>query len=214
MDFREPRVRGTPNPHASCLWPSRHGEQLPFPSPLADVLERRSQRTFAVPSLGALSTLLWHTARCEETSSSPLGFDLQLRPTPSAGAIHPIHILLEHPRDRAWARYDPKTHRLEFLAEPGALPGLRAIAAEYVAPGDGCLLFFVAELGMTAAKYENPESLVWRDAGVLQGSLALVAPRAGLSLCFLGLTGSAAAASLNEQGELHGVGVAIVGAPL
>lgn len=212
MRFPEPIVRQTPVPYEPIAWSFQRLEQLSIPGPLCAGLARRSLRTFAAPSLSALSALLWHAARCQETLPSPLGFDLQLRPTPSAGAIHPIHILLELPPNKAWARYDPVTHQLQVLSEPRALPSLRRMAEDYVRPNDGCLLAFVAEPGMTRAKYDHPESLIWRDAGVLQGVMAMTAPQTGLGLCLLGLTGDEAIGSLSDQGQLRGVGVAIVGA--
>lgn len=214
MRFPEPIVRPTPVPYEPITWSFQRLERLSIPGRLSDSLTRRSLRNFAAPSLAALSALLWHAARCQETFPSALGFDLQLRPTPSAGAIHPIHILLELPADQCWARYDPIMHQLQVLSEPRALPNLRRMAEDYVHPGDGCLLAFVAEPGMTGAKYEHPESLIWRDAGVLQGVVAMTAPQTGLGLCLLGLTGDEAITSLSDQSQLRGVGVAIVGAPL
>lgn len=212
MRFPEPIVRPTPAPYAPIAWSFQRLEQLSIPGPLHTGLARRSLRTFAAPSLSALSALLWHAARCQETFPCPLGFDLQLRPAPSAGAIHPIHILLELPADKAWARYDPIIHQLQVLSEQRALATLRRMAEDYVRTDNGCLLAFVAEPGMTGAKYDHPESLIWRDAGVLQGVMAMTAPQTGLGLCLLGLTGDEAIASLSNQGQLRGVGVAIVGA--
>jgi hypothetical protein len=72
------------------------------------------------------------------------------------------------------------------------------------------VLAFVAEPGRTAAKYEDSDSLVWRDAGVLQGMLCAVAPAVGLEVCLLGPTGDEWVSRLAGEGQLRGVGLARV----
>lgn len=72
-------------------------------------------------------------------------------------------------------------------------------------------MLFAAEFGKTAAKYRYPESLVWRDAGVLQGALTLTATALGMSFCLLGITGNPWIGDLADQGQLMGVGAAIFG---
>lgn len=212
MRFLEPVVRESPSTYQPYSWSFEQTIGLPIPGPLENDRKRRSTRAFAPVSLLSLSKLLWYAARCEETISSQLGFELQLRPAPSAGAIHPIHILVELSPAHPWSRYDPVLHQLQVLSEPRALKELRSNAERYVDPGDGCLMAFVAEPGMTEAKYANCESLIWRDAGVLQGVVALTAARADLALCLLGLTGDHAIVSLSGGCQLQGVGVAILGA--
>ena len=174
---------------------------------------RHSHRTFAPVPEALLGALLWHTARTKEAARSPLGFQIEHRPTPSAGAIHPIHLVIQLTDEESWARYNPQNHSLDLLAKDDSLFQPLVDCSEQVVPrGGGHLILFVAEPGKTAAKYENPESLIWRDAGVLQGSLALVAAALGLNYCLLGITGNPWVAQLSDQGKLQGVGVAILGA--
>jgi len=213
MRFLEPRIRTALAPYTRFQWQVERAELLPPAQRLDDEQERRSRREFNAPLMTNLSTLLWHSARCQEVLPAPAGLDLQLRPLPSAGAIHPIHLLIEHPEARTWARYDPRAHSLEHLSDVDSLAMVRATAAEYVDPGDGITLVFVAEPGLTEAKYEDAASLVWRDAGVLQGAIALLAPQAGLACCLLGLTADRFVAPLSKQHELVGVGTAILGTP-
>jgi hypothetical protein len=73
------------------------------------------------------------------------------------------------------------------------------------------LLLFAAEPGMTSAKYENAMSLVWRDAGVLQGHLAMAAEAIGLNFCLLGVIGEPWIGALTDEPGLVGVGAAYVG---
>lgn len=80
-----------------------------------------------------------------------------------------------------------------------------------VAPS-ATLLLLVAEPGKTAAKYLNPDSLVWRDAGVLLGYLSLAAEALGLAFVPLGATGDPWAGTLVDEAGLTDVGAALVGA--
>jgi hypothetical protein len=158
------------------------------------------------------SLVLWHSSRCQQTADSPFGFQLQQRPIPSAGAIHPIHVILSVP-GLGWSRYNSISHSLEALDLPADWSAtLESKCNELVAIEDGSLVLFVAEPGMTAAKYDEFESLVWRDAGILQSAFAVVAAAANCNLCLLGITGNPWAAALDQQGQLTGVGVAILGA--
>lgn len=142
-----------------------------------------------------------------------MGFFLQKRPVPSAGAIHPIHLLVKKQGDDTpWARYNPLTHALDVIGPVAdVLKDLCAEADQVVPAQSGTMLLFVAEPAMTAAKYESSDSLVWRDAGVIQGALAIVAESLALNYCLLGITGDPWVGRLSEQCQLVGVGLAAVG---
>lgn len=216
MNFLEPVPRVAPIKYSKVSWPVSGMVELPIPSIKESIwpplTPRRTTREFGPISLEEVGGLLWHTARCQETEPSDLGFDLQFRPVPSGGAIHPIHVLVEHSGSQ-WARYEPLTHQLQLLDPQIDLQGLHTAAEAVLEPGQGRLLAFVAEPGMTQAKYDHWESVVWRDAGVLQGAMVLVASQLKLNMCLLGLTGHQYVAKLGGEGQLGGVGMAIVGSP-
>lgn len=179
---------------------------------LAQVLaSRRSTRVFPYLSIQRLGDLLWHTCRVLESSPSSYGFELLKCPYPSAGAIHPIQLLLFHSDMLLWTRYNALTHSLEVIHPQAPLDGLRQRFCEFMPIGDGTLVVFVAELGLTSSKYAHPDSLIWRDAGVLQGTLALVAHALNIGLCLLGGTGDPWVSNLSEETRLMGVGMAILG---
>lgn len=186
----------------------------PWPVDLAAVLStRRSRRTFDAVPLSTLGALLWQTSRTLAVAPSPYGFELQQRPTPSAGAIHPIHLVLQVPGTKAWARYNTRTHRLDLLGSAGqVLDGLLGHVAGLIDPGAGSIITFVAEPGLTATKYDHPAALFWRDAGVLQGTLAVVAEALSTSFCLLGATGNPWVGELADKGKLIGTGLAVLGA--
>ena len=51
----------------------------------------------------------------------------------------------------------------------------------------GTIIWFVADLARSGARYKNPESLAWRDSGALLATISLVAEGMGLNCCGLGL---------------------------
>jgi hypothetical protein len=159
--------------------------------------------------LGILFSL---TCKVRVTAISQMGFLLSTRPTPSAGAIHPIHVVVHLPGSQVLHRYDPFTHALVELACEIDTATLRRELNEIVDGEDGVLLMFVAEPGLTSAKYADAQSLVWRDAGILQGYFSMAAEALELNFAPLGVTGEPWASRLVNQEGLVGVGVAYVGA--
>ncbi|WP_123863478.1 hypothetical protein [Burkholderia plantarii] len=84
-----------------------------------------------------------------------------------------------------------------------------------VLPGsNGALLTFVADMARPASAYAHCETLVWRDAGAMLQTLALVATLFGLSFCPLGLLGSEVVSALPLSEQLLAVGAAAIGLPV
>jgi len=214
-----PLPHNTPQNYVPFKWPAGDVEQLVKPNlaiqSFVDVLgARRSQRTFGPLTDHDLSTLLWLSCRAVSSWESGYGYTLSLRPAPSAGAIHCIHVLIGTADGSYWRRYDPISHALVAMAnnEP-ANADLHASVCEVLDPVDGMIVQLVAEPGKVAAKYENPSSLIWRDAGALIAHLGLAASYLGLNCCALGIDGNAWASMLDPGRRLAGVGVMLVGSP-
>lgn len=200
------------------VWPAGETRTLGLPAAsdgpgLFNVLDgRRSRREFAPLSHSDLSALLWHTARSQGCMTSALGFDLEQRPTPSAGAIHPIHIVVRGPRDNNGWKYDSRAHSLiEIPGSMATLEGLAQHCNQLVPAPEATQVFLIAEPGKTLAKYKDGCSLIWRDAGVILGVMAIVAEGLGLGFCPLGITGEPWAGDLAPKGVLAGVGIALAG---
>lgn len=220
-DLGTPSPRDAVAPYEPIHWPAAQAVRLPFEVPAAQpgvtlaLARRRSCRHFAPTArsdiLAALGTLLGSTCGVVRGPSIDVaGTNLSQRPAPSAGAIHPVHVVLNMPDDDAWHRYDPFEHQLVELRGASATEARREAADIFAAP-DACLLLFAAEPGLTGAKYSEADSLVWRDAGALQGLLCLAAEALGLGSCLLGSTGDRHARSLTERSGLHGAGMAYIG---
>lgn len=173
---------------------------------------RRSRRKFNAIGIDQLSTLLWLTARTQDVDRLFSNVTLRRAPVPSAGALHPVHIIITHQRSNSWWLYERDAHELRCLVEVGDLwNGLLDQIEQVVPRGAGSVVLLVAEPGKTMAKYKNACSLIWRDAGVLLAHLGLAAEAARLDFCALGITGEPWVSSLDDQNRLVGVGAALVG---
>lgn len=173
---------------------------------------RRTVRHFGALEALQLDAFLWQAFRCREIWTSTLGFDLEHRATPSAGAIHPIHLIINKPSDDRWWLYQPQGHYLaELVNAPERLAGLREQSMQVLESSHATMILLLAEPGKTSAKYENACSLIWRDAGALLSVAALTAHAQGLNFCPLGITGEPWASSLADEGQLVGVGVGLLG---
>lgn len=216
----DPVPRAQPARYQPFVWPSGVKLQLaprnhPLELDLVALLEQRqTRRGFKRPFQDAtLGEFLWLACRNRSSRPSPFGPDQESRVHPSAGAMHPIHVLFS--RDAGpWMRYDPVEHALiELPGSTDSAAAGRDAAARLLELEQGVLLGLVAEPGKTAAKYENHETLVWRDAGVVLGYMSLVAEALGLAFCSLGITGQAYLTDyLRDDSALQAVGVAVLGA--
>lgn len=219
MLFDSPSPRDHTGQYTEVSWPRGKRTQLvAFDGALnidlaAALNTRQTRRQFSVPlPLDELGHLLWLACRTLTSRSSGMGFDLENRPHPSGGAIHPIHLVLQRSDGGALERYNTRDHSLEELPSSEILASnLRKSANKALATQTSTLIALVAEPGKTAAKYTHSASLVMRDAGVILGYLSLCSEVLGLSFCPLGMTGDEYLQSLDEQGKLRGVGLALIG---
>ena len=219
LDLGNPRPKQQLTAYTPIQW---SGQRIALPTKgaaraphLAAVLAgRRSRRDFAAPAtLDDLGAMLELCCRTRELQASDLGFELEFRPHPSAGAIHCVHTLIQREINEDWTYYDAQAHQLVLL--PGtsaAANAARSAADELVPAANASLIALVAEPDKAAAKYNSPGSLIWRDAGVLLGYFSICAEALALSFCPLGITGQPMLnRDLDEQGRLCGVGMALLG---
>lgn len=224
-DLGNPRPRSEALPYALLRWPDvvRSGLARPEPAGAAadispqdcsfqEVLAtRRTARELNTLDRVALGKWLYASHRVQQMQDTELGFALTRRPSPSAGAIHPIHLVIGEPGAKRWARYEAFTHELVEFESPVAPGEVCGAMQHLVEARSATLVLLVAEIGKTAAKYEDYASLIWRDAGALIATMGLSAHSMGLGFCPLGATGSPWAERLLEQRGLAGVGAAFVG---
>lgn len=131
----------------------------------------------------------------------------------SAGALHPIKSVIID-CDGYAVTYDDnndaflaiKPRNLDLLAK-----GLRGCTT-VLPSAHGHVIALMADVQLTSTIYENPESLLWRDAGAVLQTLALASEAFDLGFCPLGILGQEFVDAL-LPGDHHylGVGVAVIG---
>lgn len=52
--------------------------------------------------------------------------------------------------------------------------------------GDATVIWLIAHTNRTSAKYDNPQSLIWRDAGALLQSIQMTGTAMGIGSCPMG----------------------------
>jgi len=210
------RVEGT----TAVLWPVRRTLRCPpiSPPPLQpfdEVLNsRRSSREIVRAPLRKVINAIAYAVRPQFIlSNDPL--KRTRRPAPSAGALHPIDILIADwsitPR---LVRYDALFHRLDILAprtESACFKEFRTMILEILPRTSGAAIILVGDIGRVAASYENAESLLWRDAGFLLQTIFLSATAFRLAFCPLGMLGHQIVKYLGLESTLVAAGVALIG---
>lgn len=209
-----------PSAYVPLAWPVRRRLQLPLFDPpqvgsFSDVLEtRRSVDAIAAAPLSEILRCLSLAMRARQARIDD-PYRRTRRPSASAGALHPIHAVLVNSggTPRA-ARYDPLSHTLDCLSvrRPDQLRAFRENAQLVLPKARGLWLVFGAERAKTAAVYEQPESLVWRDAGALMQTCHLCATALDLAFCPLGILGHELTPALfGDTPGLMPAGIACVG---
>lgn len=215
----DPEPRAEPVHYDPVLWntgrrielqPLTHALTLDF----GELIEQRqTRREFSGPlEVEALGAFLWLACRNRSSRATNFGPSQESRSYPSAGAMHPVHVLLTEP-EGDWLKYDPCDHALLVLSDTHeSANSARSSANQCVPVGKAILIALVAEPGKTEAKYLNSETLVSRDIGIVLGYMSLVAEALGLSFCPLGITGGAQLAGvLPDTERLHGAGLCLLG---
>lgn len=204
-------------PYTDYAWPvesSRPFEPLIAPAgrSFVDIFERRrSIRTLSPAPLeltvGALLFALmprfWKEGDVLRRSR---------RPSLSAGALHPISVLLF--ADSAVFRLNADSCMLEKLTFSTEVHDAWIRKCQYLLPmSNGMFITLVADMARPTSAYEHSETLVWRDAGAMLQTLALSAELFGLGFCPLGILGNEIVSALPSGEQLLGVGAAAIGLP-
>ncbi len=220
----EPRPRGTPLPWQAFRPRVLETEPLarpeaPRPRDFGDVL--RSRRSGLAGPVGwtEVAGLLWHAAGIQDRApSGRAGIPVERRASPSAGGLHPIHLVCINGdgdgRVRLYDAHDHAFHVLDVDHEDVSAKNA-AVVGEILGASRGCTLRLVADVGKVEAAYENPESLVLRDAGCVVAVLCLCAEWLGLTACPLGFLGDELLAALDFPGpRFRALGAVQITAPV
>ncbi|HMK57424.1 MAG TPA: SagB family peptide dehydrogenase [Nitrososphaeraceae archaeon] len=183
---------------------------------LSTVLKRRSNRVFKELSKAHLSKLLWYSSKVISLDIQKDGSIWFHRPIPSAGGLHPIDLIVYsrlYDKTGHFYYYNPLDHSLGKLLidRSKSEPFLKHI--EQIIPlGEASIVWFVANGNRTYAKYHNPESLLWRDAGAYIYCFQLVSEALNINSCPLGTLGQPFITDMLRAGSsVFGVGGMLIG---
>lgn len=189
-----PGPKAQEDPVAAFHFPTKNRIFLPRPEELLNinyfdlVLNRVSRRDFGNLSLKDLGQLLWYSARVLSTVVQDNGYILSHRPSPSAGARHPLEILVCRDSNLPCIEYyNPFDHTLNEIDLIQDDVNQFIIHVDSCLPiGRGTVLWFVAQPERTSAKYHHADSLIWRDAGALIYCIQLGCTALNFSSCAVG----------------------------
>lgn len=136
----------------------------------------------------------------------------------SAGAIHPVYpiILPKSGINEQPILYQANHDTFVELAISNAskLWDTDNDVQTILPDADGHVVLLAGDKGRVEARYVNPESLLWRDAGVALQMLALTSTACGLGFCPLGILGvDALKGLLGNQERIAPVGMFVIGIP-
>jgi hypothetical protein len=215
----DPLPRQTPLAFRRIDWPVSRTVVLPPPVPppindFATVMAARySSRRIRRTSLRETANFL--AFACAVKSTWGVDSLRSSRPAHSAGALHPVEVLLVAGgrRDRVF-RINPLLNAIQSLRTQWTPPlkSLDAKLAVMLPHARSDYLVLLADPAVTDSYYFDPQSLIWRDAGALMQTLHFCATAYRLALCPAGITGTELAAAIfGADSRLIGAGVAVIG---
>lgn len=151
--------------------------------------ERRSVKQLGNCAIEKLSEILFHAVKPYMICRDDYDMMVYRSASPSAGGRHPIDILVGLPENegRRLFLYEPLSHSLLRLDIPVELQREFFNDINQTLPlGDSVLVWFSIQYMRTASKYNDYESLIWRDVGAQLCCLQQVAKYAGLDSCPIG----------------------------
>lgn len=190
------------NPH-SDLW-QQPMESLPEvvaisdqpDTPVARLLRRRtSERRMGSCSKQQILKLLNAVNGVLAQERGPDGFPISHRGIPSAGARHPIDLVVACNRvgglSRGYYAFDPYRRRLEPSAVHRPLDQTleRVSAVGNLEEGAAAVIFLICDLERTLSRYPSGVTLAILDAGVLSFALHLLACELDMASVIVGTSG-------------------------
>lgn len=219
--MKDPRPRTEQSKFMPFIYPIKNkiSLQRDFESEGKDFLEvilnRESTRKFTKFEQLDIEKLLHYCCQIKSIEFDETGFLLTKRPTPSAGSRHPVDLLISMPNKiRTLDYYNPIDHTLgELQIEKNKLDNFFKVINENLAIQNACIIWFSIQPHKTASKYDHPESLYWRDTGVLIYALQLVANYLGFKSCPLGTLAKETFNELFNSERLISGGGILIGKP-
>ncbi|TBZ33422.1 hypothetical protein E0H47_27535 [Rhizobium leguminosarum bv. viciae] len=173
---------------------------------------RRSARQLEIATLSEVAAVVREALKADFIGTGPQEGRKRKRVI-SAGALHPVKCVVVDPDAHAVAYDDKKDEFLSIEPRNSVLlaDGL-AKSAAILPTANGHIISLIADVRALSIIYANPDSLLWRDAGAVLQTLALVCEAFDLGFCPLGILGQELAdALLPADHQFLGVGIAVIG---
>lgn len=182
---------------------------------LSSVLEKRTTtREFDAVSVDLLGSFLYHSLRVRAQVRHSNGSLILKKQIISSGSLHSINCLVSmHNTPNQWFYYDGIRHslnRIRTINDQLHMVSNKA-RADIPRAGKSTILWYICDFERLSSKYEEPESLAYRDCGAILSTQSLVAENFNLSFCPLGITGATESRSLQTIRNVKGVGLALLG---
>lgn len=177
-----------------------------------DVLDERNSSVGGPLSVDQLSSLLWHSTRLRDRRPGRFGISQESRSAPSAGGIHPIGLLVLPLENEDGGLYDDRAHGLIPMSSAAKKANADSIC-QIIGDVPGVTIQLAADSDLVAACYNNPISLIWRDAGALVATICLVATALKLAAVPVGRLGTDIVESAGMPFGFIGVGAVHISTP-
>lgn len=221
IKLQSPVLRTKELSYTEFAYPILSKKYLPEPAftnstTFLDVINNRvSRRTFNKLSFDKLNALLWYSARAIDVAPPEVSPRWQHRPSPSGGGRHPVDIFILNDENGEYtlSLYQPISHSLSLLRSSKSHIANLINTIETVLPiGNATIIWLAAQFDRTLSRYENGESLIWKDVGALTGVTTLVAEYLEINCCPIGINGDPyISEAINGELRITGVGGLLVG---
>jgi len=186
----------------------------PLPISFEFVFEgRRSHRAIVAAPLREIVNAVAYATRPRYILDEDK-FGRTKRPSPSAGALHPVEIgIIDWRGAPRVMRYQPNSNELALMRPPetSRLQDFIHNIRHVVSGSHVSAIVLMADEARLAASYDYSTSLLWRDAGALLQTIFLSATAFRLAYCPVGLLGQEVIEALGLQDRMVGAGVALIG---
>lgn len=173
------------------------------------LIDRHSRTPQKIPSADAVSSLLWYTLKSRRIEKHEEGRQWIHCGIPSSGGLHAVNTLLVSSETPSKLfLYERHSHRLDRLKVENTLfydHSLQLINWK------GYLFVHIADMDLIGKYYENAQSLVLRDSGVINGCMSWVSAALNISFRPLGTTFNEQVRETFKNSSILGVGGAVFG---
>lgn len=188
--------------------------ELP-PRDFLDVLNsRKSERAFSPMDLPDLGQLFFHASRTKDMFVHTCGSLLEKRNYASPGSLYSVQSLVSELSGQAWYAYNSLARSFDLINLDSQIIRDFKHTCSRLLPDtrNAWLIWYVCDYDLVCSRYTHPDTLVFREAGHLSATHALVAEYLGLAYCPLGYHGYQEAMEISAERKFVGVGLALLGA--